>query len=190
VQLLNGTDKLQMRLERERRQLAGKQRVIRFLLDSTLGYAVQEKWESRKESGETMFHTKNSDFVQVTPDGVWMPKRCVVESYAYDTAPLLIAPEPLYETVIQMDQCEPGDFDDDQFRIWYDIPGVSVVDYTSPKATLENPVRYSVPASVDEPPKQPSRDGRTGWLITLNVLLIAAWIGWRYSRSRKKSAKA
>jgi hypothetical protein len=189
VQLLNGTDKLQMRLERERRQLAEKPRVIRFLLDRTLGYAVREKWESRKESGETMFHTKNSDFVQVTPDGVWMPKRCVVESYAYDTAPLLIAPEPLYETVIQMDQCEPGDFDDDQFRIWYDIPGVSVVDYTSPKATVENPDRYRVPAAVDDSPKERSTSGRTGLLITLNVLLIAVWIGWLYSRSRKKSTK-
>ena len=86
VELLNGTDILQMRMERERRQLAGKNRVIRLWLNSAHGYAVEEKWESRKETGETMFHTKNSDFVQVTPDGVWMPKRCVVESHAYSEA--------------------------------------------------------------------------------------------------------
>lgn len=189
VELLNGSDKLQMRLERERRQLAGNPRVIRFLLNSTLGYAVQEKWESRKESGETMFHTTNSDFVQVAAAGVWLPKRCVVESCAYDTSPLLISPEPLYETVIQMDQCEPGDLDDDQFRIWYDSPGVEVVDYTSPKATIEEPDRYLVPASVDKLPERPAGFWRSGWLITLNVLLIVAWIGWLYSRSRNKSTK-
>lgn len=184
VKLLNGTDILQMRMERERRQLAGKDRVIRFWLNSARGYAVEEKWESRKETGETMFHTKNSDFVQVDPDGVWMPKRCVVESHAYYTAPLSISPDPLYETVIQMDQCVPGNFDDDQFRIWYDIPGVSVSDWTSPKATLERSDSYQVPASIDDLAGKSSGFGR--WLVMLNIVFIAGWLGWWwYSRSRK-----
>lgn len=184
VELLNGTDLLQMRMERERRQLAGKDRVIRFWLNPAHGYAVVEKWESRKETGETMFHTKNSDFVQVTPDGVWMPKRCVVESHSYYTAPLYISHEPLYETVIQVDQCKPGNFDEDQFRIWYDIPGVSVADWTSPKATLGEAERYTVPASLDDLEVEPS--GIERWLVILILLLIAGWLGWWYSRSRKK----
>ncbi len=142
--LKNGTDKLQMRMERERRQLVGMRRVIRLWLNSELGYAVEEKWVSRKESGETMFHTKNSDFVQIGPGGVWAPKRCVVESHAYATAPLFISSDPLYEDLIQLEKCEPGNFDDDQFRIWYDTPGVMISDFTSPQATLEDAVTYRV----------------------------------------------
>ncbi|HAH48784.1 hypothetical protein [Gimesia sp.] len=188
VELLNGTDILQMRLERERRQLAGKDRVIRFWLNRAHGYAVEEKWESRKETGETLFHTKNSDFVQVTPDGVWMPKRCVVESHAYYTAPLFISPDPLYETVIQMDQCVPGNFEEDQFRIWYDIPGVEVADWTSPKATLKKAERYTVPASIDDLAGKSS--GQWRWLVILNILFIAGWLGWWYSQSRKQQPEA
>ncbi len=182
-ELLNGGDALQMRRERERRQLAGKQRVLRFWLNSTLGYAVEEKWELRKETDKTMFHTKNSDFVKVAPDGVWMPKRCVVESFAYYTVPLFIAPDPLYETVIQMDQCEPGNFDDDEFRIWYDEPGVLVSDWTSPKATLRKQDAYRVPASIDDLVNK--TPGQRRWLIILNILciaglLLALW--WRKKR--------
>ncbi len=181
-ELLNGTDVLQKRRERQRRQLAGKQRVIRFWLNSTLGYAVEEKWELRKETGKTMFHTKNSDFIQVSPEGVWMPKRCAVESFAYYTLPMYISADPLYETVIQIDQFEPGNFDDDEFRIWYDEPGVLVSDWTSPKATPRKQDAYQVPASIDDLVKK--TPGRR-WLIILNILciaglLLALW--WRKKR--------
>jgi hypothetical protein len=183
----NGSDILKMRVERERRQLVGKHRVIRLWLNSALGYAVEEKWESRKETGETMFHTKNSDFVQVGPDGVWMPKRCVVESHAYWTAPLLISSDPLYETVIRMDKCDLGDFDEDQFRIWYDTPGVMVSDWRITKGALDDPDTYRVPASIDELQKKRLLGfGRISWLVMLNILFIAGWLGWLYSRSRKK----
>ncbi len=189
LELKNGSDILQMRMEREFRQLAGKQRVIRFWLNSARGYAVEEKWELRKETGETMFHTKNSDFVQVAPHGVWMPKRCVVDSHTYHTVPVFISPDPLFETVIQMDQCEPGNFDDDEFRIWYDEPGVVVSDWTSPKATLEESDQYMVAASIDDLPNKAS--GSRRWLIMLNILFIAGWLGWwLYSRSRTKGTEA
>jgi hypothetical protein len=167
-------------MERERRQLAGKQRIIRFWLNSALGYAVEEKWELRKETDKTMFHTKNSDFIQVAPDGVWMPKRCEVESFAYYTVPLLISPDPLYETVIQMDQCGPGNFDDDEFRIWYDEPGALVSDWTSPKATLRKADAYQVPASIDD--LAINTPGYRRWLIILNILCIAGLLGWWWRR--------
>ena len=154
--LKNGTDAMQMRIEKERRQLAGKQRLIRFWLNRTLGYAVVEKWEMREHTGETMFHTKNSDFVKVTGGNVWLPNRSVVESFADLTAPLYVSPRPLYETSIRIDQCTSATFDDDAFRIWYAEPGVVVTDWTSRKATLQEPDQYQVPASPDDSPKPSS----------------------------------
>lgn len=188
LSLKYGSDKLQMRMERERRQLAGKHRVTRFMLNSAKGYAVEEQWESRKESGETMFHTKNSEFVQVGSDAVWVPKRCVIESYAYDTAPSFISSAPLYETVIQLGNIETDNVDEGQCRIWYDDPGVEVSDWTSPKATLQVADTYRVPVSIDKLPNTPGF-GRMGWLIVLNVLFIVGWAVWFYSRPRKKSAE-
>ncbi len=184
LRLLDGTGALQMQIERERRELAGKRRVIRFWLNTALGYAVEHKWELRKETGETISHTANSDFVLVDSGGVWMPKRCVVASHSYKTSPLLISTKPLFETVIQMDQCKPAHFDGEEFRIWYDAPGALVSDYTSPKATLEMPDTYRVPSTIDDLPGK--RWGTKRWLIVLNVLFLAGWLGWwYYSRSAK-----
>lgn len=180
--LLNGSDKLQMRMERERRELAGKSRVIRFLLNKALGYAVQEKWESRQGTDGTMYHTTNSDFVQVSADGVWMPKRCVVQSHVYYTAPLYISPDPLFDTVLLIDQIVPGNFDDDEFRVWYDVPGAMVSDWTSPKATAEEPELYRVPASLSDLVGETS--GARRWLIALNILAIAGLLGWLWQRKR------
>lgn len=181
-----GSRTLQMRVETERRQLAGKHRVIKLWLNSALGYAVEEKWESRKETGETMFHTKNSDFAQIGPDGVWMPKRCVVESHAYWTAPVLISSDPLYETEIRMDKCELGDFDEEQFCIWYDTPGVMVSDWRIKKGSLDDPDIYNVPSSIYDLASKSSWAKR--WTVILNIVFIAGmagWLGWRYIRSRK-----
>ena len=132
-----------------------------------------------------MYSHENPQYVESQrhcPDGVWMPKRCVVESFAYFTVPLFISPDPLYETVIQMDQCEPGNFDDDEFRIWYDEPGVVVTDWTSPKATLKSSDQYRVPGSIDDLANK--TPGYRRWLIILNILAIAGMLGlwWRKKR--------
>jgi predicted double-glycine peptidase len=176
LSMSDGSQNLQMRVERERRQLLGKHRVIRLRLNVAFGYAVEEKWISRKETGETMFHTKNSRFVQVGSDGVWMPKRCVVASHAYWTSPLLISPDPLYETEIRMERCVLGNFDEEQFRIWYDTPGALITDFRVKIGDAKEPDIYRVPASVEDLViKVP---GYRRWLIILNILAIAGLLGW------------
>ncbi len=130
-----------------------------------------------------MFHTRNSDFVQAEPDSAWLPKHCVVECYAYITAPLYTSSKPLYETDIQVENIERRSFDQDDFRLWYGTPGVRVQDYTDPKATVLDPHQYLVPSSADALGKRPSR----GTLIILiNALMAGIILCIIYLRYRRK----
>ena len=189
LRLLGGTDKLQMRIERERRQLVGQRRLCRFLLDGGMGHAVREKWESRMETGALMFHTKNSDFEQVEPGGAWLPRHCEVESYAYHTAPLYTSPKPLYATVIHVEKFERTPFSEDAFRLWYDSPGLSVQDYTNAKSNVTNPLMYKVMSPAD------ALDASSGgsflvrkrtWFVLLNILMAGILGTVVYARSRRK----
>lgn len=190
MHLLEGTDKYQMRIERDRRQLVGHRRLCRFLLDGEKGYAVRERRESRKATGAVMFHTKNSDFVQVEPGGAWLPRLCEVDSYAYQKMPLYVSPKPLYVTVIQVEKFERTPFSEDAFRIWYDSPGILVQDYTNPKATVEKPIMYRAVSPTDA--LAASRGDsfflrRRTWIILVNVLMAGILVAFVYVRSRRKA---
>ena len=182
VKLRNGTDKLQMRIETDRRKLVGHRRFCKVLLDGTMNYAAREKWESRKESGALMFHTKNFDFTDVNSDGLWLPKRCEVDSYAYDMVPTYTSEMPLYKTIIEVESIERTPAGDEQFRIWYDAPGVTVQDYTNPHSSLRDPVVYPAAAPIDslkidtKAGAGPRTQGKL--LIILNIVMIAALAGY------------
>jgi hypothetical protein len=180
--LVGDWKKLRIRLERERRQLRGQKRLDRFLLDGALGYAVREKWESRAASGAVLFHTTNSDFQQVEPGGVWLPRRCEVVSHAYYTAPAYTSPEPLYATEIQIEKIERTPLSDEQFRLWYGRPGAKVTDHTHPSAAPGRPYNYIVPVPLQGVTQAGSK--LTLIIIIANVLVIAAIVAVLYARSR------
>jgi hypothetical protein len=181
---------LQIRMERERRQMWGQKRLVRFRLDAGMGYAVREKWESRAEGGAVMFHTTNSDFQQVEPSGLWLPRRCEVASHAYETAPRYTSPAPLYATDIQVDKLERTTFSDEQFRIWYGRPGARVSDYTHARATPGRPYSYVIASPLQDP--DASQAGFSGkshrWLfvVGLNALMAAILVSVLYVRSRRR----
>lgn len=176
--------KLQMRMERERRQLRGQKRLDRFLLDGALGYAVREKWVSRAASGAVLFHTTNSDFQQVEPGGMWLPRRCEVVSHAYYTAPLYTSPEPLYATDVQIEKIERTTLSDEQFRLWYGRPGSMVTDHLHPNATPRSPYNYVVPASL---PGVEVGSRKIPFILIANVLVVAAIAVVVYVRSRRSA---
>ena len=186
LQVFTGKSKeFLMGIERERRQLVGQWRLCRFLLDGGMGYAVREKWESRSAGGAVMFHTTNSDFQQVEPGGVWLPRRCEVVSHALGTAPRYISPEPRYATDIQIEKIERTTFSDDQFRIWYGQPGARVTDYTHPKATPGHPYDYVIAAPLQDPGRGGfAVNNRWLFIIALNSLVVAILVLAWYLRSR------
>ena len=190
IQNLRGNSRqLQERIERERRQQAGQRRVCRFLLDGEMGYAVREEWESRAKGGAVMFHTKNSDFQQLEPGGAWLPRVCEVTSHAYETAPRYTSPEPMYVTDIRVEKLERKPLGDEQFRVWYNHPGIKVIDWTDPKATLDRPRSYQVASPLED--SDTSHAGFLGarrrWLfvIVLNGLMAAILVLVLYVRSRR-----
>ena len=186
IKSLRGESKqLQMRIERERRRQAGQSRLCRFLLDGGMGYAVREEWESRAKGGAVMFHTTNSDFRQVEPGGAWLPRRCEVVSHAYETAPLYTSPEPLYATEIQIDKIERTTFSDDQFRIWYDHPGIFVSDTTDPRSTPARPYSYHTTSGKPLEDVASSPDRR--WLFIGGAVVLAVVLAVALSaRSRRQ----
>jgi hypothetical protein len=181
------TKQLQARIERERRQLWGQRRLCRFLLDGGIGYAVREKWESRADGGAVMFHTTNSDFQQVEPGGVWLPRRCEVVSHVYETAPRYTSPEPLYATDIQVEKLERTTFSDEQFRIWYGRPGARVSDYTHPKATPTRPYSYVIASPLEDPDASQAMSHRWLFVIALNALMTGILASALYVRSRRRA---
>jgi len=187
IQTLQGdTKQLQARIERERRQQAGQRRLCRFLLDGGMGYAMREKWESRAEGGAVMFHTTNSDFQQVEPGGLWLPRRCEVASHAYATAPQYTSPAPLFATDIQVDKLERTTFSDEQFRVWFDHPGIWVGDATDPNSTPGRPYTYHTTSG--KPLVVNSALETKRWLfIGVNALLVVVIFASLYARSRRKA---
>lgn len=180
---------IQMALERERRTMLGQSRVCRFVLAREMNYAVLEKWEIRGNGVEVMFHTINSEFIEAMQGGPWIPKRSEVISHAYEGGPAYTSDVPLYVTELQLTGVELKEVDDDQFRIWFDVPGTVVADYTHPKATLENPLEYRVPAPdsaleriADD--RRPISKFQVVVLINVVILLIAVAI---YVRSRRRA---
>ena len=189
ISFMDGTDQLQMRIERQRRELVGKRRLCRFLLDGRMGYSVRERWESRKESGSLMFHTRNSDFVQIETGGAWLPKRCDVKCYAYLISPLYTSPKPLYETFIQVEKLELRQFGQNELSLWYGAPGLIVQDYTHPRSTVLNPHIYTVTSSMDDLSNRlgnPSYLSRGALIILINVIMIFIILLVIYIRSRRK----
>lgn len=160
---------LQKQIERDRRTLARDNRICRFVLDLTMNYAVINIRESREKSGELLFNTSNSDFRDLG-NGLWLPLKCEVASYAYYTRPTFSSKTPAYVTKIMIEITDRMDFSDKDFQVWFDLPGVNVDDYTHEKASYRKPFSYRVPGSIEKF-KRSNGYLRT-ILIGLNVFIL------------------
>jgi hypothetical protein len=127
--LLGDSKALQQEVERERRKLVGATRIARYVLDPAMRCAVVEVHEMRGETDEPMFITRNSDFREAG-EGLWLPWLCEVSSYAYGTRPTFSSKNPLYRTVVTVDELERREFTTKEFQVWFDVPGVAVYDHS------------------------------------------------------------
>lgn len=189
---LRGKSKgLQIGIEKQRRQLANRSRFSRFVLDPALNYAVVEKWEMRARDGEVMFHTVNSDFARIDAEAPWLPKSCEVTSHSYGTNPLFISAKPLYATRITIDAMERKPSNIEDFRVWFDLPGITVADYTSPGATFKEPRTFNVPTTGTDLERLSGGSSRKRILIVviLNVVIAVAVVAAFYARRRKAGIK-
>jgi hypothetical protein len=172
-----GSREIQLRIAKERQQLAGKTRTSRFLLDPALNYAIKETFVLR--DGKTLFHTTCDKFIDVGAE-LMLPRSCRVLSHTYETRPAYTAEEPLYETVFELGNAVHRTFKPADFQFSFDTPGVYVSDYTLEGATSDRPINYVMPASQDELErtiheamgKHPDAGSRHRWLLIANVVAI------------------
>lgn len=178
---------LQRRIEKIRRSLVGSNRIMRFLLDPTMNYAVTSIREVRADSDEVMFVTRNSDFIELEKD-LWLPQVCEVTSHAYETRPDFSTKSPAYITTIAAEEILRRDFEKEDFQVFFDYPGASVENHAHESAHPGNPFSYQVPGSIEE------IDGKFGGrsrrlLIGLNVvILVGLLLLFLVRRSRSSTA--
>lgn len=186
ISLLLGDSKaLQQRIEKERRELAGATRIVRFILDPAMRCAVVEVDEMRGESGEPMFVTRNSDFREAGK-GLWLPRVCETSGYAYGTRPAFSSKAPLYLTTVTIDELDRREFSAKDFQVWFDVPGVAVFDHSHENASPGSPYQYRVPSDIE----QLKRPGRHVIMTIIGVCLVStlgALIAWRLVRRRVKA---
>jgi hypothetical protein len=174
----NGESKaVQQRLEKERRTLVGATRVTRVVLDPSLNYAAVEIREARGNSGAMMFETRNSNFVDMG-EGLWLPKTSEITSYANETRPTYTTKAPAYVTTITLEELKHRQFAADDFRVWFDLPGLSVNDYTHATASPGRPFAYRVPGDIGQFGDRRFRV----ILIVLNVIVLIGLVGLRVWR--------
>lgn len=185
-QFVGESQKIQRTLEKERRTLEGATRTARVTLDPAMNYAVVGMAEYRGDSGELMFDAVNSDFIDMG-QGLWLPRTCAIDGYAFALHPKFNSKAALYRTNIKIEKIERAKFSEKDFQVWFDVPGLSVSDFTHATAKPGRPYTYRVPVNVEQ--LGVSR-GRYFWLgINLAVFIVLALlVAWRVKQKRKGHA--
>jgi len=161
-------------------------RRYRFSLDPALGLAVREQWETTP-GGELLSHTVCEGHAKVENRSVWLPKVCRVLMYSSESDRSYVSKTPLYEIKLNLNAVVAKAFSDKEFELWYDLPGGRVFDFTSPKATADEPIAYDVPGSpsdLAEASKGVRRGDTVKWFVILNVGILTIIIIYIVIRRR------
>ncbi len=135
-----------------------------------------------------MFHAQCGDFVKVEDSDLWLPRRCDITSSAYELRPNHVAERPVYVTLLRVGTVARTEFEDEEFRLWYDMGGSMVSDHTHEKAPEGDAFVYTVPASDEELARLAGNRGNTRWwLVVANVgVAVVLIVGIALKRRRQK----
>lgn len=138
----------------------------RFFLSPSRGHAVVRR-EYLAPSGQTFSVAEMSDIVQLHDSDLWLPRRCEIAYYGWETIPGVLAEEPIAKKTFVVSEIDKRRMPLDRFILDYRIPFTSVADSTLPQAnqTPKGIVRYEVPLNyVDlDSAIQKSIDKRRKW---------------------------
>jgi hypothetical protein len=132
-------------------ELEDKERNTRFYLDPACAYAVFRR-EERTRSGQLTAVSTMSDFVPCRDPKLWLPKRCEVAYYTWQTVPDMITEKPLAKRTFAVRAIDRRPIPLEHFSLKYDTPGTLVIDSTLPQARQmpDGVLRYVVPVDPDD----------------------------------------
>ena len=99
-----------------------------------------------------------------------------------------VAERPVYVTLLRVGTVARTEFEDEEFRLWYDMGGSMVSDHTHEKAPEGDAFVYTVPASDEELARLAGNRGNTRWwLVVANVgVAVVLIVGIALKRRRQK----
>jgi hypothetical protein len=122
-----------------------------FFLDPTLQYAVRQ-WEEWYEPATLLRRCTASGFQKLSGRNVWLPQRCQVDHFTFDTIPDVFTTEPLVSEVFEVSKISLERVPDTSFVINYTEPGTRVNDGTLADAKRDQYgyTRYEIPAQAED----------------------------------------
>lgn len=127
-------------------ELEEERATTRFFLSRSHSYAVVRR-EDLTPSGQLFSVAEMSDFVQPLGLDPWLPKRCVVAYYGWETIPGVFDSEPIAKKVFVVNSIDKDKIPSSRFVLEYRMPFTHVTDSTLPQAKQwpKGIVRYQVP---------------------------------------------
>jgi len=158
-----------------------------FLLEPDKAYALRRHTEIVKNSGQTARVVECRDYQNVKAPSLWLPKRCQIDYYTWETIFPTCSHEPIVNETLSLDSVATARMPTTMFVLKYSTPGTFVTDFTAPKAQRS----YRVAAKAEDlksgidAAKKLIESPKRIWLLVLNLVAIAVLIGvflWRRRR--------
>lgn len=190
---------LKARMERQLGAPATRKFV--YLLDPALHYAVrqQEEWY---EPNSLLRRCVASHFQKLSDRQLWLPWKCEIDYYTFDTLPGVVSQEPIVSETFDVSQVGVGRVADSSFVINSSEPGTRVNDGTLADAKQDRHgyTRYVIPAraadlaQVIEMAKRggpASLPNNGGWsygksFIAINAVVVLALASFLFVRRQRQ----
>jgi hypothetical protein len=135
------------------------QRRYDFYFDPECGYAVR-RLETRDDAGRLLTRSDCTEHQQLPDRHIWMPRRCQIEEYTYNTMTKLlhnretlisdVPGSPFYVYHFQVSAFDVEAWPFDRFELNLTEPGGWIDDGTYPEVTGRSGIRYRIPADPQQ----------------------------------------
>jgi hypothetical protein len=105
-----------------------------FLLDRERAWAVRQRTQIVRESGQTARVLKCAEFQKVREPSLWLPRQCEITHYTCDPKLPLPPAQPLYQETVRVVAIGAARMAPEKFKLVYTRAGTLVSDATLPEA--------------------------------------------------------
>jgi len=185
-------------IDREMAMIGGSQkkdpkRIVTFVLDAQMGYAVIERTDLTEE-GKTILHCENTDWKYYNDSGIWLPGVTVTSYFTFPSGLTEFFDKPLITYKCELRKIAFGVAESQVFSLDYSEPGTIVNDRSTAaaKSKPDHQVRTIVSATEDDLRAAAENARPKGGLIIVNmvVLLVVCVVCWLVRRRNRLVSKS